>query len=74
MRQNVSQKILLDQGNVLLSFTINGNFLLNLQGHSDLQEFLFEPSAEKKREKKKVRPEWQLLCALAFTDPLSEAS
>ena len=46
--------------------------LLNLQGHSDLQEFLFEPSAEK-REKKQVRPEWQLR-ALAFTDPLSEAS
>lgn len=72
MRQNVSQKILLDQGNVLLSFTINGNLHLNLQGHSDLQEFFFEPSAEK-REKKQVRPEWQLR-ALAFTDPLSEAS
>lgn len=72
MRQNVSQKILLDQENALLSFTINGNLLLNLQGHSDLQEFLFEPSAEK-REKKQVRPEWQLR-ALAFTDPLSEAS
>ena len=72
MRQNVSQKILLDQGNALLSFTINGNLHLNLQGHSDLQEFLFEPPAEK-REKKQVRPEWQLR-ALAFTDPLSEAS
>lgn len=72
MRQNVSQGILFGQGNVLLSFTINGNLHLNLQGHSDLQEFLFEPSAEK-REKKQVRPEWQLH-ALAFTDPLSEAS
>lgn len=72
MRQNVSQQILFGQGNVLLSFTINGNLHLNLQGHSDLQEFLFEPSAEQ-REKKQVRPEWQLR-ALAFTDPLSEAS
>lgn len=72
MRQNVSQQILFGQGNVLLSFTINGNLHLNLQGHSDLQEFLFETSAEK-REKKQVRPEWQLR-ALAFTDPLSEAS
>ena len=72
MRQNVSQQILFGQGNVLLSFTINGNLHLNLQGHSDLQEFLFELSAEK-REKKQVRPEWQLR-ALAFTDPLSDAS
>lgn len=52
MRQNDSQQILLDQGNVLLSLTINGNLLLNLQGHSDLQEFPFEPPAEKKREEK----------------------
>ena len=61
MKQSISQQILLDQGNSAFS----GNLLLNLQGHSDLQEFLFELSTEK-RKKKKLRPGTVIMCSCIY--------